>query len=116
MLITSTENYDNSLYKLGNIIISTDVQAVSGFRDFGARVMGAFGGPSDLMDKKVKDVVEAAMKRFTDKLKFKDAKGAIGLTTDVNAFVDREQVYIIATITGTPLMEKGKQGGGRRRR
>jgi hypothetical protein len=55
------------------------------------------------------------MKRFTDKLKVKDAKGAIGITTDVNAFVDREQVYIIATITGTPLMEKGKVGGGRRR-
>ena len=116
MLLTSIENYDTSLYRLGNIIISTDTQAVSGFRDFGARVMGAFGGPSDMMDKKVKDVVEAAMKRFTDKLKAKGAKGAIGLTTDVNAFVDREQVYIIATITGTPLMEKGRQVAGRRRR
>jgi uncharacterized protein YbjQ (UPF0145 family) len=115
MLITSTEIYDNSLYKQGNIIISTDVQAVSGFRDFGARIMGVFGGTSDLMDKKIKDVVETAMKRFTEKLQLMNAKGAIGLTTDVNAFVDREQVYIIATISGTPLLSRNAQGGRRRR-
>jgi tripartite-type tricarboxylate transporter receptor subunit TctC len=102
MLLTSTENYDTSLYRLGNIIISTDVQAVSGFRDFGARVMGAFGGSSDLMDKKVKDVVEAA-KKEPGKVTFASsgAGGAPHLAGE-----------IFQQVSGTKMLHIAYKGGG----
>ncbi len=106
MYLSTLQVYDTSLYTPGNIIVSTDVQAVSGIRDIGAQVMGIFGGSSQLMDKKVKDVVQEAMGRFIKTAQTKGAQAAIGITTDVNAFVDKDQVYIIATITGTPLMPK----------
>lgn len=88
--------------------MSTDVQAVSTVRDMGAQIMGIFGGSSQLMDKKLKDVVQEAMGRFVSTAQNKGAEAAVGITTDVNAFVDKDQVYIIATITGTPLMSKNK--------
>ena len=106
MYLSTLPIYDTSLYVPGNIIISTDVQAVSGVRDIGAQIMGVFGGSSQLMDKKVKDVVQEAMGRFIKTAQAKSAQAAVGITTDVNAFVDKDQVYIIATITGTPLMSK----------
>jgi len=109
MYLSTLPIYDTSLYVPGSLIISTDVQAVSGLRDMGAQIMGVFGGSSQLMDKKVKDVVQEAMGRFVKTAQMKGAEAAVGITTDVNAFVDREQVYIIATITGTPLMSKNKQ-------
>jgi uncharacterized protein YbjQ (UPF0145 family) len=106
MYLSTLPIYDTSLYVPGNLIISTDVQAVSGVRDVGAQIMGIFGGSSQLMDKKVKDVVQEAMGRFVKTAQTKGAQAAVGITTDVNAFVDKDQVYIIATITGTPLMSK----------
>jgi uncharacterized protein YbjQ (UPF0145 family) len=108
MYLSTLQLYDTSLYKPGNIIVSTDVQAVSGLRDMGAQIMGVFGGSSELMDKKVKDVVQESMSRFVKTAQTKNAQAAIGITTDVNAFVDKDQVYIMATITGTPLMNKNK--------
>jgi uncharacterized protein YbjQ (UPF0145 family) len=108
MYLSTLPIYDTSLYVPGNIIVSTDVQAVSGIRDMGAQLMGVFGGSSQLMDKKVKDVVGEAMSRFIATAQTKGAEAAVGITTDVNAFVDKDQVYIIATITGTPLMDKKK--------
>jgi uncharacterized protein YbjQ (UPF0145 family) len=109
MYLSTLPVYDTSLYVPGNIIVSTDVQAVSGLRDMGAQLLGVFGGSSQLMDKKVKDVVQEAMNRFIKTAQTKNAEAAVGITTDVNAFVDKEQVYIIATITGTPLMSKNRQ-------
>jgi uncharacterized protein YbjQ (UPF0145 family) len=109
MYLSTLPIYDTSLYVPGSLIISTDVQAVSGFRDVGAQLLGVFGGSSQLMDKKVKDVVQEAMGRFVKTAQTKGAEAAVGITTDVNAFVDKDQVYIIATITGTPLMSKNKQ-------
>ncbi len=106
MYLSTLPIYDTSLYVPGNIIVSTDVQAVSGLRDMGAQIMGVFGGSSELMDKKVKDVVQESMSRFVKTAQTKNAQAAIGITTDVNAFVDKDQVYIMATITGTPLMNK----------
>ena len=108
MYLSTLPIYDTSLYVPGNIIVSTDVQAVSTVRDMGAQIMGIFGGSSQLMDKKVKDVVQEAMGRFVATAQSKGAEAAVGITTDVNAFVDKDQVYIIATITGTPLMSKSK--------
>ncbi len=108
MYLSTLPIYDTSLYVPGNIIVSTDVQAVSGLRDMGAQIMGVFGGSSELMDKKVKDVVQESMSRFVKTAQTKNAQAAIGITTDVNAFVDKDQVYIMATITGTPLMNKNK--------
>lgn len=108
MYLSTLPIYDTSMYIPGSLIISTDVQAVSGVRDIGAQIMGVFGGSSQLMDKKVKDVVQEAMGRFIKTAQAKGAEAAVGITTDVNAFVDKDQVYIIATITGTPLMDKKK--------
>jgi uncharacterized protein YbjQ (UPF0145 family) len=109
MYLSTLPIYDTSLYVPGSLIISTDVQAVSGLRDVGAQIMGVFGGSSQLMDKKVKDVVQEAMSRFVKTAQAKGAEAAVGITTDVNAFVDKDQVYIMASITGTPLMSKNKQ-------
>ena len=108
MYLSTLPIYDITKHYPGNIIVSTDVQAVSTVRDVGAQIMGIFGGSSELMDKKVKDVVQEAMSRFVKTTQAKGAEAAIGITTDVNAFVDKDQVYIIATITGTPLMDKNK--------
>ena len=108
MYLSTLPIYDTSLYVPGSLIISTDVQAVSAVRDIGAQIMGVFGGSSQLMDKKVKEVVQEAMNRFVKTAQAKGAEAAVGITTDVNAFVDKDQVYIIATITGTPLMDKKK--------
>lgn len=107
MYLSTLPIYDTSLYTPGSLIISTDVQAVSGVRDIGAQIMGVFGGSSQLMDKKVKDVVQEAMSRFVKTAQAKGAQASVGITTAVNAFVDKDQVYIIAAITGTPLMPRG---------
>lgn len=114
MSISTSDTYDLQKYEVKTLVLATHTEALSLARGFVAELGGLFGGKSDLMNKKVNDVMLALM----DKLK-KQISGnerIVGTKFEFAEFGRSEgSTFLSGIATGTVIAPKQVAGGKRRR-
>lgn len=118
MNLATSDLYEMDKYKVKSMVVVTHTEALSLARGFVAGITGIFGGQSDLMNKKVNDV----MASLVQKLQAKAGAGEkiVGVRFEFAEF-GREQSnsFLSGIATGTLLTPKQTApvgGGGKTRR
>ena len=122
MNLATTDLYEMDKYRVKSLIVVTHTEALSLARGFVAGITGLFGGQSDIMNKKVNDV----MTNLIQKLQEKAGPGEkiVGARFEFAEF-GREQSnsFLSGIATGTLLTPKqagpvatARGGGGKTRR
>jgi uncharacterized protein YbjQ (UPF0145 family) len=108
MSIATTDLYEMDKYKVKSIVVVTHTEALSLARGFVAGIAGIFGGQSDLMNKKVNDV----MSNLIQKLQAKVGPGEkiIGARFEFAEF-GREQSNSFLSGIATATLLTPKQAG-----
>lgn len=115
MSLSTTHQYDPSLYEVKGLVTATHTEALSLFRGALAELGGLLGGKSDLMNKKVNDVMEQLQQKL--KLQLQPNQRVIALHFEFAEFGRSEgQNFLSGIATGTLLEAKSKQKGGRTRK
>ena len=68
MNIATSDFYETDKYKVKSLVVATHTEALSLARGIVAGVMGIFGGKSDVMNKKVNDVMSILIKNLQAKM------------------------------------------------
>lgn len=113
MSLSTSDLYDPSKYEVKNLVTATHTEGLSLFRGAFAELGGLLGGKSDLMNKKVDDVME----NLTSKLR-KQINGGeriVGLKFEFAEFGRSEgNTFLSGIATGTLLSPKAQKGGKRK--
>jgi uncharacterized protein YbjQ (UPF0145 family) len=108
--VYTTGTYDVTQWEPVDIITVSHNEAVSILRDMGIQFGQIFGGKSDLLEKKIKDLRETMIKMAEKLVPNKDHM-IVGFDVETSQF---EQIFILVG-TGT-LLRRIKRGGRRTRR
>jgi uncharacterized protein YbjQ (UPF0145 family) len=113
MSISTSDLYEMDKYTVKSVIFVTHTEALSLARGFVAGITGLFGGKSDIMNKKVNDVMENLGKKLQAKLG--PGEKIVGVRFEFAEF-GREQSnsFLSGIATGTLLTPKQPIKGGMR--
>ena len=113
MNIATSDFYETDTYKVKSLVVATHTEALSLARGFVAGVMGIFGGKSDLMNKKVNDVMAVLIKNLQAKVG--PGEKIVGVRFEFAEFGREESNSFLSGIaTGTLLTPKQPIKGGMR--
>jgi hypothetical protein len=105
MNIATSDFYETDKYTVKSLVVATHTEALSLARGFVAGVMGIFGGKSDLMNKKVNDVMAVLIKKLQAKLG--SGEKIVGVRFEFAEFGREESNSFLSGIaTGTLLTPK----------
>jgi hypothetical protein len=112
MSIATTDLYEMDKYRVKSLVVVTHTEALSLARGFVAGITGLFGGQSDIMNKKVNDVMTSLVQKLQAKLG--PGEKIIGARFEFAEF-GREQSnsFLSGIATGTLLTPKQAVGGGK---
>jgi uncharacterized protein YbjQ (UPF0145 family) len=68
MNIATSDFYETDLYQVKSLVVVTHTEALSLARGFVAGITGLFGGQSDIMNKKVNDVMKSLIEKLQKRL------------------------------------------------
>lgn len=114
MSISSSGQYDTTKWRVKGLITATHTEAISLGRGLVAGITGIFGGQSDMMNKKLDDVVA----KVREKLQAQVGPGEclIGVSLSFTEFGRSDtNTWLSGIGTGT-LLVAGSSGGTRRNR
>lgn len=115
MSIATTDYYDPEIYEVKSFVTATHTEALSLFRGIAAELGGLIGGKSELMNKKVNDV----MNRLIEKLRGQIGQDEriVGARFEFAEFGRSEgNTFLSGIATGTVVGKKASSGGRRRSR
>jgi len=112
MSLSTSGTYDTSKYEVKGLATATHTEGLSLLRGAVAEVSGLFGGKSDIMNKKVNDVMDNLIKKL--KAQLGSNEKIVGLKFEFAEFGRSEgNTFLSGIATGTLLTPKQK--GGRRK-
>lgn len=115
MSISSSSQYDITKWRVKGLITATHTESVSLARGIVAGMKGIFGGPSDIMNKKVDDVLGMVLEKL--KTQVQSDECMVGVSLNFTEFGRSESNTWLSGIgTGTVLSPIGKSGGTRKHR
>jgi len=115
MSIATTDYYDTEKYEVKSFVTATHTEALSLFRGIVAELGGLIGGKSDLMNKKVDDVMNKLIEKLRGQLGMKEV--IVGARFEFTEFGRSEgNTFLSGIATGTILREKSVSGGSRNTR
>jgi hypothetical protein len=113
MSISTSDYYDLQMYEVKALVTATHTEALSLARGFVAELGGLFGGKSDLMNKKVNDVMLALHQKLQKQIKGNER--IVGAHFEFAEFGRSEgNTFLSGIATGTIIAPKMK--GGKRSR
>ena len=104
--VYTSGTYDPDTWEPVNIVTVSHNEAISYFREIGVQIGQLFGGKSNLLEKKIKDLRENIIKQAEDLIKDKDHM-IVGFDIETSQYQD---VFILIG-TGTMLHRKKLSGG-----
>lgn len=114
MNIATSDLYEMDKYTVKSLVVVTHTEALSLARGFVAGITGIFGGQSDIMNKKVNDVMTSLVQKL--KAKLGPGEKLVGVRFEFAEF-GREQSnsFLSGIASGTLLTPKqaSSTGGGR---
>ena len=114
MNIATSDFYETDLYQVKSLVVVTHTEALSLARGFVAGITGLFGGQSDIMNKKVNDVMKSLIEKLQKRLG--PGEKLVGVRFEFAEF-GREQSnsFLSGIASGTLLTPKQgvPVGGGR---
>ena len=114
MSIATTDYYDTAKYEIKSFVTATHTEALSLFRGFAAELGGLLGGKSDLMNKKVNDVMGKLIEKL--KAQISGSEKIVGLRFEFAEFGRSEgNTFLSGIATGTIIGEKKQQGGNKKK-
>jgi uncharacterized protein YbjQ (UPF0145 family) len=112
MSIATTGYYDIEKYEVKSFVTATHTEALSLFRGIAAELGGLIGGKSDLMNKKVNDVMNKLLEKLRAQLGVNEK--IIGAKFEFAEFGRSEgNTFLSGIATGTIIGEKQTKGGMR---
>jgi len=108
--VYTTGTYDTSEWEPIDIITVSHNESISAIRGIGVDIGQIFGGKSELLEKKIKDIREAIIKEAEKLIKDKDNHMIVGLDIETSQY---ERIFIVVA-TGTLLRRRTRMGGGKR--
>ena len=112
MSIATTGYYDTQKYQVKSFVVATHTEGLSLFRGFAAELGGLVGGKSDLMTKKVNDVMNKLIEKLRAQIGIKER--IIGAKFEFAEFGRSEgNTFLSGIATGTIIEEISASGGGR---
>ena len=106
MSISTSDLYEMDKYTVKSVVVVTHTEALSLARGFVAGIAGLFGGKSDIMNKKVNDVMNNLGKKLQAKLVAPGEK-IVGVRFEFAEFGREESNSFLSGIaTGTLLTPK----------
>jgi uncharacterized protein YbjQ (UPF0145 family) len=110
MSIATTDYYDTEKYEIKSFVTATHTEALSLFRGIAAELGGLIGGKSDLMNKKVNDVMNKLIEKLRAQLGVKER--IVGARFEFAEFGRSEgNTFLSGIATGTVIAEKPVSGG-----
>ncbi len=114
MSIATTDYYDTEKYEVKSFVTATHTEALSLFRGIAAELGGLIGGKSDLMNKKVNDVMNKLIEKLRAQIGIKER--IVGARFEFAEFGRSEgNTFLSGIATGTVIAEKPVSGGSRRK-
>jgi uncharacterized protein YbjQ (UPF0145 family) len=114
MSISTSDYYDLQKYEVKTLVLATHTEALSLARGFVAELGGLFGGKSDLMNKKVNDVMLALIQKLQKQIQ--GSERIVGAKFEFTEFGRSEgNTFLSGIATGTVIAPKAPTGGARRR-
>jgi uncharacterized protein YbjQ (UPF0145 family) len=114
MSIATTDYYDTEKYEVKSFVTATHTEALSLFRGIAAELGGLIGGKSDLMNKKVNDVMTKLIEKLRAQVGVKER--IVGARFEFAEFGRSEgNTFLSGIATGTVIAEKPASGGSRRK-
>ena len=114
MSIATTDYYDTEKYEVKSFVTATHTEALSLFRRIAAELGGLIGGKSDLMNKKVNDVMNKLIEKLRAQIGIKER--IVGARFEFAEFGRSEgNTFLSGIATGTVIAEKPVSGGSRRK-
>jgi len=114
MSIATTDYYDTEKYEVKSFVTATHTEALSLFRGIAAELGGLIGGKSDLMNKKVNDVMNKLIEKLREQIGIKER--IVGARFEFAEFGRSEgNTFLSGIATGTVIAEKPVSGGSRRK-
>lgn len=115
MSISTSGLYDLQKYESKALVTATHTEALSLARGFIAEIGGLFGGKSDLMNKKVNDVMTMLIEKLKKQLQ--SGERIVGASFEFAEFGRSEgSTFLSGIATGTIISPKAPTGGRLRRR
>lgn len=113
MSIATSDFFDLTKYEVKGLVTATHTEGLSLFRGAFAELGGLLGGKSDLMNKKVDDVMENLINKI--KKQIGTDEKVVGLKFEFAEFGRSEgNTFLSGIATGTLLKAKAQKGGSRR--
>jgi len=113
MSISTSDYYDLQKYEVKALVTATHTEALSLARGFVAELGGLFGGKSDLMNKKVNDVMLALHQKLQKQIQGNER--IVGASFEFTEFGRSEgNTFLSGIATGTIIAPRTM--GGRRRK
>ncbi len=113
MSISTSGYYDLQKYEVKALVTATHTEALSLARGFVAELGGLFGGKSDLMNKKVNDVMLALHQKLQKQIQGNER--IVGASFEFTEFGRSEgNTFLSGIATGTIIAPR-TTGGGKRR-
>lgn len=101
--------YDTAEWEPIDIVTVSHNESISGLRDIGVDIGQIFGGKSELLEKKIKDMRDAIINEVQKLVKDKDHM-IVGLDIETTQY---DRIFIVIA-TGTLLQRRKRMGGGKR--
>ena len=115
MSLSTSGHYDTEKYELKSLVTATHTEALSLFRGFAAELGGLIGGKSELMNKKVDDVMNKLIEKLRGQVGIRER--IVGLRYEFTEFGRSEgNTFLSGIATGTLIAEKAPSGGKRKTR
>lgn len=115
MSISTSDFYDIQKYDVKAFLSATHTEALSLARGFVAELGGLFGGKSDLMNKKVNDVLNALIQKL--KVQIQPGERIVGVRFEFAEFGRSEgNTFLSGIATGTIIAPKMRGGRKKTRR
>lgn len=115
MSISTSDFYDLQKYDVKALVTATHTEGLSLARGFIAEIGGIFGGKSDLMNKKVNDVMNMLLEKLKKQLQ--SGERIVGARFEFAEFGRSEgSTFLSGIATGTIISPKAPTGGRIRRR
>jgi uncharacterized protein YbjQ (UPF0145 family) len=113
MSLSTSGFYDFSKYEVKGIVTATHTEGLSLFRGALAELGGLLGGKSDLMNKKVNDVMDNLILKLKGQIGVNER--IVGLSVEFAEFGRSEGATFLSGIaTGTLITPKGQKGGAKK--
>ena len=109
MSISTSSQYDQAKWEVKRLVTANHTEAVSLARGLFAGIGAIFGGPNDMMNKKIEDVVEQLKIKISQQIS--PGECVVGFHMQFAEFGRSESnTYLSGSASGTILMPKFNQG------